>query len=73
MRPARKGPETQRAVPRLDDALVASMRPARKGPETPARHRPCRVLADRFNEAGPQGAGNETVLEFALTGPARLQ
>ena len=34
------------------------MRPARKGPETPRRNSVLPTLDLRFNEAGPQGAGN---------------
>ena len=58
MRPARKGPETQVAGKTVNWAVAASMRPARKGPETVVRHLPHQVRVRRFNEAGPQGAGN---------------
>ena len=57
MRPARKGPENDRAAQERILLQEASMRPARKGPEnSPGRIEAVGICAG-FNEAGPQGAG----------------
>ena len=57
MRPARKGPENQLPLRTPQAGAKASMRPARKGPENRCACRQTTMAADRFNEAGPQGAG----------------
>ena len=59
MRPARKGPETSEAPVSFADVAFASMRPARKGPETCWRPYNHIRFYSSFNEAGPQGAGND--------------
>ena len=40
------------------------MRPARKGPENRLQHRPPHHRGNRFNEAGPQGAGKPAKVQF---------
>ena len=73
MRPARKGPETWAEIGAGFGRKSASMRPARKGPET-GRFRWSRAAPRwSFNEAGPQGAGNDSSRRSAGIASTSLQ